>query len=90
MYLVLFDLIILVGCLYASNGTNAVTTIQSSNDGQGLLEVEYCAYMRNYPLLYAQIGYKAVLMLISCVIAVRLRNIPGPLAGSRVLLVIGS
>lgn len=86
MYLVLFDIIILVSCLYSSTGTDPITVVEEVKGG--LIEREYCAYLRNFPLLYTEVAYKAFLMLISCIISVRLRDVPGPLAGSKVLLII--
>jgi hypothetical protein len=86
MYLVLIDIIILVSCLYSSTGTDPITVVEEVPGG--LIEREYCAYLRNFPLLYTEVAYKAFLMLISCIISVRLRDVPGPLAGSKVLLII--
>jgi len=86
LYLVLFDIIILASTLYASNGTDPIDIVEEVPGG--LVNKQFCAYIRNYPLLYTEVAYKTFLMLISCVISVRLRDVPGPLAGSRVLLVI--
>lgn len=72
--------------MYFSTGTHPMSSVE--NVGGALLEVEYCAYIRNYPLLYTEIGFKAVLLLISCIISVRVRDIPGSLVQSKVLLII--
>ena len=87
MYLVLFDLLIIVSTLYSSTGTSPMTTTEIESNGAYAV-VKYCAYIRNNSLLTAEIAYKSILMFITCVVSFRIRNVPGSLAGSKVLLII--
>lgn len=87
MYLVLIDIALMAITLYTSNGTSPIVANEKAPNG-AYLNVTYCAYTRNNAFFYSEILYKSILMLITCAVSFRIRNVPGLVAGSKVLIMV--
>ena len=87
MYLVLIDIALMAVTLYTSNGTQPIVANEKAANG-AYMNVTYCAYTRNNAFFYSEILYKSILMLITCAVSFRIRNVPGLVAGSKVLIMV--
>jgi hypothetical protein len=85
LFIVFMDLIIIVTTIYSSTGTNPVSSDEISVNGN-YSTIQYCAYLRNEALFYSEIAYKALLMCLTCVVSLQIRNIPGLLAGTHAVI----
>lgn len=86
-FIVFIDLIIIVSTIYSSTGTAPVSVDEITINGN-YSTIQYCAYIRNRPLFYTEIAYKALIMCLTCLVAIQIRHVPGLLAGTHAILYI--
>ena len=83
------DLIIMAITLYANGagGTAPYTVTEKTSNG-AYAELTYCGYHKNNAYFYAELCYKGILILTSCVLAYAIRNVADAVAGTKVLAAI--
>ena len=85
---VLIDLGIISLCLFVvGRGTKPfVATVLTTNGAYE--QLTYCGYHGNTTFFYSELAYKGLLIAVACFLSFKIRNAPGAIAGSKVLLAI--